>query len=46
MSATNWAIVPTQMVKEYGAFGGMRIGRGNQTTWRKPALDGTIIRYI
>jgi hypothetical protein len=24
------------MIDEYGAFGGMRIGRGNQCTQRKP----------
>jgi hypothetical protein len=27
-----------QMIDEYGAFGGIRIGRRNQSTWRKPAL--------
>jgi hypothetical protein len=26
-----------QMIGEYGAFGGIRIGRGNQSTRRKPA---------
>jgi hypothetical protein len=26
-----------RMIDEYGAFGGMRIGRGNRSTWRKPA---------
>jgi hypothetical protein len=24
------------MIDEYGAFDGMRIGRGNKSTWRKP----------
>jgi hypothetical protein len=28
-SATNWPIVPPRMIDEYGAFGGLRIGRGN-----------------
>jgi hypothetical protein len=26
-----------QMIDECGAVGGMRIGRGNRGTWRKPA---------
>jgi hypothetical protein len=25
-----------RIIIEYGAVGGMRIGRGNQSTWRKP----------
>jgi hypothetical protein len=33
-----WPIVPTQMTDgDYGAVGGMRIGRGNRSTRRKPA---------
>jgi hypothetical protein len=34
-SATNWPIVPAP---ECGALGGMRIGKGNRSTWRKPVL--------
>jgi hypothetical protein len=30
------------MIDEYGAFGGMRIGRGNGITLRKPATLSTI----
>jgi hypothetical protein len=37
-SVTNWLIVPAPMVDEYGAFGGMRIGRGNRSTLSKPPL--------
>jgi hypothetical protein len=37
-SATNWPIVPAPMMDdECGAVGGMRIGRGNRSTQRKPA---------
>jgi hypothetical protein len=38
-SATNWPIVPApdDIDDERGAIGGMRIGRGNRDTWRKPA---------
>jgi hypothetical protein len=41
-SATNLLIVPAPDNDggdddECGAVGGMRIGRGNQGTWRKPA---------
>jgi hypothetical protein len=37
-SATNWPIVPAPGVRdERGAVGGMRIGRGNPSTRRKPA---------
>jgi hypothetical protein len=34
-----WPIVPAQMIGEgdCGAIGGMKIGRGNRSTWRKPA---------
>jgi hypothetical protein len=34
---TNSPIVPAWMIDEYGAFGGMRAGRGNRSTQRKPA---------
>jgi hypothetical protein len=39
-SATNWPIVPASDVDddEYAAVGGIRIGRGNRSTRRKPAL--------
>jgi hypothetical protein len=38
-SAANWPIVSARMIDdEYGAVGGMRIGRGNRSTRRKPAL--------
>jgi hypothetical protein len=38
-SATNWLTVPAQMIDdECGAVGGMRIGKGNRSTRRKPAL--------
>jgi hypothetical protein len=38
-SATNWFIAPPRMMDddECGAVGGMRIGRGNRNTRRKPA---------
>jgi hypothetical protein len=29
--------VDDRMINEYGTFGGMRTGRGNRSTWRKPA---------
>jgi hypothetical protein len=34
-----WPIVQPQMIDEgdYGAIGGMKIGRGKRSTWRKPA---------
>jgi hypothetical protein len=28
--------VGDRMINEYGAVGGMRIGRGNRSNWRKP----------
>jgi hypothetical protein len=28
-----------RMIKEYGAVNGMKIGRANRRTWRKPALE-------
>jgi hypothetical protein len=39
MSATNWPIVLAQYDydDECGAVGEMRIGKGNRSTWRKPA---------
>jgi hypothetical protein len=38
MSATNWPIVPGQDDDDgCGAVGGMRIGRGNRSTRRRPA---------
>jgi hypothetical protein len=36
-SATNWPIVPAPGDCEDGEFGGMKIGRGNRSTRRKPA---------
>jgi hypothetical protein len=37
-SATNWPIVPAPMIDdECGAVYGMRVGRGNRSTRRKPA---------
>jgi hypothetical protein len=36
-SATNWPIIPAPGDCEDGEFGGMKIGRGNGSTWRKPA---------
>jgi hypothetical protein len=40
-SATNWLIVPApdQMIDDghCGAIGGMKIGKGNRSTRRKPA---------
>jgi hypothetical protein len=35
-SATKWPIVPAPGDYEDGEFGGMMIGRGNRSTWRKP----------
>jgi hypothetical protein len=32
-----WPIVPAPDDCEDGEFGGMKIGRGNRSTWRKPA---------
>jgi hypothetical protein len=37
MSVTKWPIVPAPGDYGDGEFGGMKIGRGNQSTWRKPA---------
>jgi hypothetical protein len=38
MSATKWPIVPAQGdCDDDGEFGGMKIGRGNRSTRRKPA---------
>jgi hypothetical protein len=36
-SATNWPIVPAMVDCVDGEFGGMKIGRGNRSTRRKPA---------
>jgi hypothetical protein len=38
MSATEWHIVPAPGEYDDGEFGGMKIGRGNRSTRRKPAL--------
>jgi hypothetical protein len=29
--------IDARMINKYGAVGAMRVGRGNQSTWRKPA---------
>jgi hypothetical protein len=36
-SATEWPIVPAPGDYDNGEFGGMKIGRGNRSTRRKPA---------
>jgi hypothetical protein len=36
-SATEWPIVPAPGDYDEGEFGGMKIGRGNRITRRKPA---------
>jgi hypothetical protein len=36
-SATDWPMVPASGGHDDGEFGGMKIGRGNLSTWRKPA---------
>jgi hypothetical protein len=36
-SASNWPFVPVPGDCEDGEFGGMKIGRGNRSTLRKPA---------
>jgi hypothetical protein len=36
-SATEWPIVPAPVDYGDGEFGGMKIGRGNRSTRRKPA---------
>jgi hypothetical protein len=36
-SATEWSIVPASGDYDDGEFGGMKIGRGNQSTRRTPA---------
>jgi hypothetical protein len=36
-SATEWPIVPTPRDYDDEEFGGMKIGRGNRSTRRKPA---------
>jgi hypothetical protein len=37
-SATEWPIVPAPGDYDDGEIGGMKIGRGNRSTRRKPAL--------
>jgi hypothetical protein len=37
-SATNWPIVQPRMIDDERGVDGMRISRGNRSTWRKPAL--------
>jgi hypothetical protein len=37
MSATEWPIVPAPGDYDDGEIGGMKIGRGNRSTRRKPA---------
>jgi hypothetical protein len=37
-SATNRTIVPTPNDYDVGEIGGMMIGKGNRSTWRKPVL--------
>jgi hypothetical protein len=36
-AATDWFIVPSPCDYDDGEFGGMKIGRGNRSTRRKPA---------
>jgi hypothetical protein len=36
-AATDWPIVPAPGEYDAGEFGGIKIGRGNQSTRRKPA---------
>jgi hypothetical protein len=36
-SAAEWPIVPAPGDYDEGEFGGMKIGRGNRSTRRKPA---------
>jgi hypothetical protein len=36
-SATEWPIVPVPGDYDDGEVGGMKIGRRNRSTWRKPA---------
>jgi hypothetical protein len=38
-SATEWPIVPAPGDYDDGQFGGLKIGRGNRSTRRKPALE-------
>jgi hypothetical protein len=35
-SATEWPVVPAPGDRDDGEFGGMKIGRGNRSTRRKP----------
>jgi hypothetical protein len=36
-SATEWPVVPAPGDYDNGEFGGMKIGKGNRSTQRKPA---------
>jgi hypothetical protein len=36
-AVTDWPIVPAPGDYDDGEFGGMTLGRGNRSTWRKPA---------
>jgi hypothetical protein len=37
-AVTDWPIVPTPGDYDDGEFGGMKIGKGNRSTRRKPTL--------
>jgi hypothetical protein len=41
-AATDWPIVPAPGDYDDGEFGGMKIGRGNRSTWRKPYHSATL----
>jgi hypothetical protein len=41
-SATEWLILPAPGDYDDGEFGGMKIGRGNRSTRRKPAPSTTL----
>jgi hypothetical protein len=36
-AVTTGLLYQPQMIDDYGVIGGMKIGRGNRSTWRKPA---------
>jgi hypothetical protein len=38
-SATEWPMIPAPRDYDDGEFDGMKIGRGNRSTWRKPAPE-------
>jgi hypothetical protein len=47
-SATEWPVVPAPGDEDDGEFGGMKIGRGNRSTRRKPAprqKNHPLLRY-